>query len=57
MCKAVGSDRVGIRLSPFSEFMEPVSSDAREMYTYLATQLSHFNLCYLVRPPWLVKQV
>eukprot|EP00208_Stichococcus_sp_RCC1054_P001568 CAMPEP_0206144304 /NCGR_PEP_ID=MMETSP1473-20131121/23673_1 /ASSEMBLY_ACC=CAM_ASM_001109 /TAXON_ID=1461547 /ORGANISM="Stichococcus sp, Strain RCC1054" /LENGTH=414 /DNA_ID=CAMNT_0053540091 /DNA_START=82 /DNA_END=1326 /DNA_ORIENTATION=+ len=36
----VGPDRVGIRLSPFTKFMDSATDDPFEIYTYLVEQLN-----------------
>ncbi|NKS41573.1 alkene reductase [Prescottella equi] len=46
--EAIGSTRVGIRLSPFSELFDmPAYSETAETYLYLASELSRRNLAYL----------
>ncbi|WP_068166391.1 alkene reductase [Rhodococcus phenolicus] len=46
--EAIGSTRVGIRLSPFSELFDmPAYSETADTYLYLASELSRRNLAYL----------
>ncbi|KAL8652490.1 MAG: hypothetical protein Q9210_002651 [Variospora velana] len=44
---AVGSDRVGIRLSPFSTFQGMGMADPLPQFSYLIRCLKHFRLAYL----------
>ncbi|KAL3141539.1 hypothetical protein ABBQ32_004789 [Trebouxia sp. C0010 RCD-2024] len=43
----VGSDVVGIRLSPFTEFYGAYESDPYPLYNYLLKELNKFNLLYV----------
>ncbi|KAL9174830.1 hypothetical protein ABFS82_02G076900 [Erythranthe guttata] len=43
----IGSNRVGIRLSPYTEFMESIDSDPDALGLYLAKELNKFDLVYL----------
>ncbi len=45
--KVWGSDRVGIRLSPYGTFNDMHDSDPVALYTYLLNQLSLRNLAYV----------
>lgn len=46
--EAIGSPRVGLRLSPFSELFDmPAYTEATETYLYLASELSRRNLAYV----------
>ncbi|KAL8061273.1 hypothetical protein ABFS82_02G076500 [Erythranthe guttata] len=45
--KEIGSNRVGIRLSPYSDFMESIDSDPDALGLYLANELNKFDLVYL----------
>jgi N-ethylmaleimide reductase len=46
--KAIGKERVGVRLSPFSEFNEtPVYPEAEATYLYLARKLNELGITYL----------
>lgn len=45
--EAIGSGKVGIKLSPRIKFNDVVEPDAEEMYPYLAGELSKCNLAYL----------
>ncbi|MES2664230.1 MAG: alkene reductase [Pseudomonadota bacterium] len=40
-------ERVGLRLSPTSNFNDQYDSDPKTTFTYVAEQLNAFNLCYL----------
>ncbi|BBP45782.1 alkene reductase [Thiosulfatimonas sediminis] len=44
---AIGSDRVGVRLSPLNSFNGMQDSDPVAWMTYLAQHLNQFNLAYL----------
>jgi N-ethylmaleimide reductase len=46
-CKAIGSDRTGIRLSPSGIVKDMFDSDPAALYEHLITQLNRFNLAYL----------
>ncbi|KAJ9533806.1 hypothetical protein QJQ45_026892, partial [Haematococcus lacustris] len=43
----VGGDRVGIRLSPFTDFLGAVDATPYATFTYLVEQLNKFGLAYL----------
>ncbi|KAL2254285.1 putative 12-oxophytodienoate reductase 11 [Sesamum indicum] len=43
----IGSHRVGIRLSPYSDFMEAIDSDPDALGLYMANALNKFNILYL----------
>ncbi|KAK9864281.1 hypothetical protein WJX84_000448 [Apatococcus fuscideae] len=43
----VGSERVGIRLSPFTEFMGAHDSDPYKLFDYLIPELNKFKLLYV----------
>ncbi|KAL7157424.1 hypothetical protein ABFS83_02G076400 [Erythranthe nasuta] len=45
--KEIGSNRVGIRLSPYTDFMESIDSDPDALGLYLAKELNKFDLVYL----------
>ena len=45
--KAIGSDKVGIKLSPGMSFNDVQISDAPTLFSYLAEKLSAFQLAYL----------
>ncbi|CAM3535888.1 alkene reductase [Zobellia roscoffensis] len=48
IANAIGSDKTGIRISPFSEFNDMlIFDDMRETYAYLVEQLNGLNLAYL----------
>lgn len=44
---AIGSDRVGLRLSPLNSFNSMIDSNPIELTAFLAKRLSDFNLAYL----------
>ncbi len=46
-CKAIGSDRVGIRLSPSGANQGIWDSNVVEVYEYLIDKLNDYNLAYL----------
>ncbi|KAL8061282.1 hypothetical protein ABFX02_02G077400 [Erythranthe guttata] len=43
----IGSNKVGIRLSPYTEFMESIDSDPDKLGLYMANELNKYNLVYL----------
>ncbi|XP_051146758.1 putative 12-oxophytodienoate reductase 11 [Andrographis paniculata] len=47
ICDEIGAHRVGIRLSPFTDFMESVDSDPHGLGVYMANALNKFNILYL----------
>ena len=47
MADEVGSDRVGIKISPEMNFNDIVDANPQETYTYLVDQLQDLNLAYL----------
>ena len=48
IAKAIGPERIGVRVSPFSEFNEtPRYSEAEATYLYLARKLNEFDIAYL----------
>lgn len=47
VCAAIGSDRVGLRLSPLNSYNSMVDSDPVGLTAYLAEQLGRFKLAYL----------
>ncbi len=46
-CDAIGSDRVGIRFSPFTDFLDAVDSTPYATFSYLVEQLNKHNLAYV----------
>ena len=44
---AVGSDKVGLRLSPVNPFNDMKDSDPQALFNYVTEQLNQFNLAYL----------
>ena len=47
VCAAIGSDRVGLRLSPLNSYNDMKDSDPLAWTAYLAEQLNRFDLAYL----------
>lgn len=47
VCAAIGSDRVGLRLSPLNSYNSMIDSDPVGWTAYLAEQLGRFKLAYL----------
>lgn len=47
ICAAVGSDRVGIRLSPVTQFNDISDANAQETFEYVVNGLNRFNLAFL----------
>lgn len=43
----IGSQRVGIRISPFADYMDAIDSDPVGLGIYIAETLNRFNLAYL----------
>lgn len=43
----IGSDRLGIRLGPFTGFLGAHDSDPYALYGYLVEKLNDFNLAYM----------
>ncbi|KAL8061280.1 hypothetical protein ABFX02_02G077300 [Erythranthe guttata] len=43
----IGSNRVGIKLSPYTDFMRSIDSDPDALGLYLAKELNKFDLVYL----------
>lgn len=50
VCKAIGADRVGIRLSPFNYFQDTKDSNPVEHWEYLCEQIA--SLAPEVRPTY-----
>lgn len=48
----IGGDRVGIRLSPFSDFMEAGDSNPKSLGLYMAENLNKYGIlyCHMVEP-------
>jgi N-ethylmaleimide reductase len=46
-CKTIGSDKVGIRLSPNGNYKDVFDSDPVALYDYLINELNRFDLAYL----------
>lgn len=47
VCEEIGSDKVGLRLSPFNSYNSMKDSDPAAWMRYLAEHLNGFNLAYL----------
>lgn len=45
--EAVGADRTGIRLSPFSAFQDMKMADPKPQFAYLVTELNKLNLAFI----------
>ncbi|KAK6945518.1 NADH:flavin oxidoreductase/NADH oxidase, N-terminal, partial [Dillenia turbinata] len=43
----IGADRVGVRLSPFADYMETPDSNPEALGLYMAQALNKFNIAYL----------
>ncbi|TYJ33782.1 hypothetical protein E1A91_A05G125700v1 [Gossypium mustelinum] len=48
----IGADKVGIRLSPYTEFMESVDSDPQALGLYMVEALNKYGIlyCHMVEP-------
>ncbi|WVZ11120.1 hypothetical protein V8G54_015650 [Vigna mungo] len=48
----IGSDRVGIRLSPFAEYAECVDSNPKQLGLYMVNALNKYGIlyCHMVEP-------
>lgn len=48
----IGADRVGIRLSPFADYMESADSNPKELGLYMAESLNRYRIlyCHVVEP-------
>ena len=52
----IGADRVGMRLSPFADYMEARDSNPEALGLYMANAVNKFNILYLhVIEPRMVK--
>lgn len=47
MADAVGPERTGIRLSPYTTFLDAVDEDPVALGSYMAEQLNPLGLAYL----------
>ncbi|KZT30306.1 FMN-linked oxidoreductase [Neolentinus lepideus HHB14362 ss-1] len=47
LCRAVGKDKVGVRLSPFGLFNETRGEDRQRQWTYLCGKLSELGIAYI----------
>jgi len=47
VCKAIGNDRVGLRLSPVTPFNDISDDHPQETFDYVVTQLDSLNLAFL----------
>lgn len=52
VCAAIGSDRVGVRISPLGTFNDVHDPEPEQIYRFVAQRLSAFDLAYLhvIRP-------
>ncbi|MFQ6638975.1 hypothetical protein Gotur_016528, partial [Gossypium turneri] len=52
VAKEIGADKVGIRLSPYTEFMESVDSDPQALGLYMVEALNKYGIlyCHMVEP-------
>ncbi|KAJ3708726.1 hypothetical protein LUZ61_012431 [Rhynchospora tenuis] len=52
ICNEIGPDRVGIRLSPFTDYMECFDSDPETLGMYMVQSLNKFNIlyCHMIEP-------
>ncbi|CAD5312201.1 unnamed protein product [Arabidopsis thaliana] len=50
--KEIGPDRVGIRLSPFADYMESGDTDPKRLGLYMAKSLNRFEIlyCHMIEP-------
>ncbi|KAI3765580.1 hypothetical protein L2E82_15618 [Cichorium intybus] len=50
----IGPDRVGIRLSPFADFMDASDSNPQALGLYMAKSLNRYQIlyCHMVEPRW-----
>nr|BBA18086.1 12-Oxophytodienoic acid reductase 2 [Pelargonium graveolens] len=50
--KEIGADKVGIRLSPFAEYMESGDSDPEALALYMAESLNRYGIlyCHVIEP-------
>ena len=46
-CAAIGSERVGVRLSPVTPFNDLHDENPQQTFEYIVTQLNRFNLAFL----------
>ena len=47
VCNAIGSNRVGVRISPENSFNDMHDSDPQNTFNYVTDMLNEFNLAYL----------
>ncbi|KAJ4391816.1 hypothetical protein N0V93_005436 [Gnomoniopsis smithogilvyi] len=47
VAEAVGADRTGIRLSPFSTFQDMKMADPKPQFAYLVTELNKLNIAFV----------
>lgn len=47
VCAAIGSDRVGVRLSPVTPFNDLHDENPQETFEYVTSQLNRYNLAFL----------
>ena len=47
MANEIGAERLGIRLSPFTEYLESIDSDPEALGLYMAEALNKYNVLYV----------
>ena len=47
VCAAIGSDRVGVRLSPVTPFNDLHDENPQDTFEYVTSQLNRYNLAFL----------
>ncbi len=47
VCREIGADRVGVRLSPYANFNDAADSDPNTLYSYVIESLNDHGLAYL----------
>uniref|UniRef100_A0A7N0UMK4 NADH:flavin oxidoreductase/NADH oxidase N-terminal domain-containing protein n=1 Tax=Kalanchoe fedtschenkoi TaxID=63787 RepID=A0A7N0UMK4_KALFE len=52
VCQEIGAERVGIRLSPFADYMQSGDSNPEALGLYMAKALNKYNIlyCHMVEP-------
>ena len=52
VCDAIGSEKVGLRLSPFNTFLDCIDSTPYETNDYLLQELNKLRLAYVHLVSW-----
>lgn len=54
----IGGDKLGIRLSPFADYMETPDSNPEALALYMAESLNKYNILYLhiIEPGFTIKE-